>query len=92
MNVPSDASRIARAVASAKSPSDVADLLDELADLHEAGAFHWENADLASFLRGMSLATQMFTGEPTGDFRKIIDAGPWRTFAVLIAMGLTLDD
>ncbi|MGH8029941.1 MAG: hypothetical protein ACREO3_08410 [Arenimonas sp.] len=91
MNTQSHASRIAQAVARAQTPSDVSDLLDELATLHEAGAFHWENDDLASFLRGMSLATQMFEGEPTGDFRKIIDAGPWRTFAVVIAMGLALD-
>jgi hypothetical protein len=91
MSTPSNASKIARAVAQAKTPSDVADLLDELAELHEAGAFTWENDDLASFLRGMSLATQMFEGEPTGDFRQIMDAGPWRTFAVVIAMGLALD-
>ena len=92
MNTSSDAARIAKAVSRAKSPSDVADLLDQLADLHVAGAFHWENADLASFLRGMSLATQMFEGEVTGDFRNILDSGPWRTIAVVIAMGLTLDD
>ena len=87
----SNASKIAKAVARAKTPSDVADLLDELAELHEAGAFTWENDDLASFLRGMSLATQMFEGEPTSDFRQIMEAGPWRTFAVVIAMGLALD-
>jgi hypothetical protein len=91
MTTPSSATRIAQAVARAKTPSDVADLLDELAELHEAGAFTWENDDLASFLRGMSLATQMFEGEPTADFRQIMDAGPWRTFAVVIAMGLALD-
>ena len=91
MTAASNASRIAKAVANAKTPSDVADLLDELAQLHEAGACHWSNDDLASFMRGMSLATQMFEGEPTADFRQIIDAGPWRTFAVVIAMGLALD-
>jgi hypothetical protein len=87
-----NASAIARAVAQAKTPSDVSDLLDKLADLHQAGAFHWGNADLESFLRGMSLALQMFEGEPTGDFRQFLEAGPWRVFAVVIAMGLTLDD
>jgi hypothetical protein len=92
MSTSPDAARIAKAVASAKSAQDVADLLDDLADLHEAGAFHWENADLGSFLRGMSLATQMFSGEPTGDFRQILESGPWRTMAVVVAMGLTLDD
>ena len=91
MSHPSDATRIARAAALAKTPSDVASLLTALADLHEDGAFTWENDDLASFLRGMSLATQMFEGEPTGEFRQIVDAGPWRTFAVVIAMGLALD-
>ena len=91
MNAPSHAAKIAQAVARAQSPSDVSDLLEELAALHEAGAFQWENDDLASFLRGMSLATQMFEGEPTGDFKKIMEAGPWRTFAVVIAMGLALD-
>lgn len=92
MNPHPEAARIAKAVAHAKSAQDVSDLLDELADLHEAGAFHWENADLGSFLRGMSLATQMFAGEPTGDFRQILESGTWRTLAVVIAMGLTLDD
>jgi hypothetical protein len=91
MNAPNPAARIAQAVARAKTPSDVSDLLDELAALHESGAFTWENDDLASFLRGMSLATQMFEGEPTGDFGKIVDKGPWATFAVVIAMGLALD-
>jgi hypothetical protein len=93
MTAPSgSAARLAQAVARAQSPTDLADLLDELADLHEAGDFHWENADLASFLRGLSLATQMFAGEPTPEFRQILSAGPWRTFAVLVAIGLTVDD
>ena len=92
MNAPNPAASIAQAVARAKTPSDVSDLLDELAALHESGAFTWENDDLASFLRGMSLATQMFQGEPTGDFRTIMESGTWRTMAVVIAMGLTLDD
>ena len=92
MSHPSDASRIARAAALAKTPSDVASLLTALADLHEDGAFTWENDDLASFLRGMSLATQMFEGDNLApDFKQIVDAGPWRTFAVVIAMGLALD-
>ena len=91
MNVPSNATRIARAAAQAQTPTDVAALLDDLAQLHEQGAFKWENDDLASFLRGMSLATQMFEGEPTADFKPIIEAGPWRMFAVVIAMGLALD-
>src|SRR5689334_12673887 len=92
MNAPNNAAKIAQAVARAQSPSDVSDLLDELAALHEAGAFTWENDDLASFLRGMSLATQMFEGETLPpDFKQIVDAGPWRTFAVVIAMGLALD-
>jgi hypothetical protein len=91
MNAPNNAAKIAQAVARASTAGDVSDLLVDLAKLHEAGAFTWENDDLASFLRGMSLAAQMFEGEPTGDFRKIVDAGPWRTFAVVIAMGLALD-
>jgi hypothetical protein len=91
MNASANAARIAQAVARAKTPSDVSDLLEQLATLHEAGAFQWENDDLASFLRGMSLAAQMFEGEPTGDFGKIVDKGPWATFAVVIAMGLALD-
>jgi len=91
MNVPTNAARIARAVANAQSPADVATLLDDLADLHEEGAFTWTNDDLTSFLRGMSLASQMFEGELNDDFKKIVDAGPWRTFAVVIAMGLALD-
>jgi hypothetical protein len=91
MNAPNNAAKIAQAVARASTAGDVSDLLDDLAKLHEAGAFTWENDDLASFLRGMSLAAQMFEGQPTGDFKKIVDAGPWRTFAVVIAMGLALD-
>ena len=67
-------------------------LLDDEMFGHEDGAFTWENDDLASFLRGMSLATQMFEGETLPpDFKQIVDAGPWRTFAVVIAMGLALD-
>ena len=27
----------------------------------------------------------------TGDFSKIVEKGPWATFAVVIAMGLALD-
>ena len=91
MTQPTNAARIARAVATAKSPADVAAILDDLADLHEEGAFTWTNDDLTSFLRGMSLASQMFEGEMSDDFRRIVDAGPWRTFAVVIAMGLALD-
>jgi hypothetical protein len=91
MNAESPATRIARAVARAQSPSDVSDLLDELAELHDAGAFTWTNDDLSSFLRGMGLAAQMFEGELNDDFRKIVEAGPWRTFAVMIAMGLALE-
>jgi hypothetical protein len=92
MNTEAPATRIARAVARANGPSDVSDLLDELAKLHDAGAFNWSNDDLSSFLRGMSLAAQMFEGDDLSpDFKAIVDAGPWRTFAVVIAMGLALE-
>lgn len=87
----SNAVDLARRVSLVRGPGDLAEILEELAYLHESGKLQWENSDLVSFLNGMSLAVRVFESERLGSYQDILDKGTWRTMAEIIAIGLVID-
>lgn len=82
---------LTRMVSAAKRPEDLADIFAFLADCAVNKDFPWGNGDIVSFLKGMSLATEVFENAPFGDFEEILAQGPWRVLAEITAMGLVLD-
>lgn len=88
---PKDRDAIGTMVRQTTSPSNLAQILYTLAEMHEQKEFPFTNSDMPSFLRGLGDAVLEFEVEPEGEFVEIVDKGQWHVFAQIVNMALELE-